>query len=254
MILQPKLVVLDEPTSALDMTVQVQIVELLRRLQAKYGLAYIFVSHDLRVVRALAHKVVVMQNGDVVESRRRPRHLRGPADRLHPHAPRRRLRPRAGRGCDAGLRHAPPRYPEARRKETPMPEPAAALGPVEYIVIRFDGDRFTGDIVPALNDLLDQGLVRLIDIAVVSKAADGTVSILETQELGPEVAAAFLKLTGERQRPALRGRPRRSSARTSPPAPPPPRCSSSTSGPPASPPPSAPPGASSSSPSASPTP
>ena len=68
MILQPKLVVLDEPTSALDMTVQVQIVELLRRLQAKYGLAYIFVSHDLRVVRALAHEVVVMQNGDVVEA------------------------------------------------------------------------------------------------------------------------------------------------------------------------------------------
>jgi microcin C transport system ATP-binding protein len=68
MILQPKLVVLDEPTSALDMTVQVQIVDLLRGLQKKYGLAYIFISHDLRVVRALAHEVVVMQNGDVVES------------------------------------------------------------------------------------------------------------------------------------------------------------------------------------------
>ena len=68
MILQPKLVVLDEPTSALDMTVQVQIVELLRDLQKKYGLAYIFISHDLRVVRALSHKVMVMQNGDVVEA------------------------------------------------------------------------------------------------------------------------------------------------------------------------------------------
>ena len=51
--------------------------------------------------------------------------------------------------------------------------------------------------MPALNDLLDQGLVRLIDIAIVSKAADGAVSILETQELGPEVAEAFLQLTGE---------------------------------------------------------
>ena len=68
MILRPKLVVLDEPTSALDMTVQVQIVQLLRELQQKQGLAYIFISHDLRVVRALAHKVIVMKQGDVVEA------------------------------------------------------------------------------------------------------------------------------------------------------------------------------------------
>jgi microcin C transport system ATP-binding protein len=68
MILRPALVVLDEPTSALDMTVQVQIVELLRALQRKYGLAYIFISHDLRVIRALAHKVIVMRAGDVVEA------------------------------------------------------------------------------------------------------------------------------------------------------------------------------------------
>ncbi len=67
MILRPKLVVLDEPTSALDMTVQVQIVDLLRDLQARYRLAYLFISHDLRVIRALAHKVMVMKNGDVVE-------------------------------------------------------------------------------------------------------------------------------------------------------------------------------------------
>ena len=67
MVLRPKLLVLDEPTSALDMTVQVQIVDLLRELQAKYGLAYLFISHDLKVVRAMSHKVMVMKRGDVVE-------------------------------------------------------------------------------------------------------------------------------------------------------------------------------------------
>ncbi|PTX02733.1 ABC transporter ATP-binding protein [Pararhodobacter aggregans] len=67
MILQPKLVILDEPTSALDMTVQVQIVELLRDLQRKHGLAYLFISHDLRVVRAMAHQILVMKSGDVLE-------------------------------------------------------------------------------------------------------------------------------------------------------------------------------------------
>ncbi|SFU03312.1 ABC transporter ATP-binding protein [Sedimentitalea nanhaiensis] len=67
MVLRPRLLVLDEPTSALDMTVQVQIVDLLRNLQRKYGLAYLFISHDLKVVRAMSHKVIVMKQGDVVE-------------------------------------------------------------------------------------------------------------------------------------------------------------------------------------------
>ena len=68
MVLRPKLLVLDEPTSALDMTVQVQIVDLLRDLQAKHGLAYLFISHDLKVVRAMSHKIMVMRAGDVVEA------------------------------------------------------------------------------------------------------------------------------------------------------------------------------------------
>ncbi len=67
MILEPKFVMLDEPTSALDMSVQAQVVDLLRDLQARHGLAYLFISHDLRVVRALANDVVVMKDGKVVE-------------------------------------------------------------------------------------------------------------------------------------------------------------------------------------------
>jgi len=67
MILKPKLVILDEPTSALDMSVQAQIVDLLRDLQKAHGLAYLFISHDLRVVKALSNHVVVMKEGRVVE-------------------------------------------------------------------------------------------------------------------------------------------------------------------------------------------
>lgn len=67
MVLEPKFVMLDEPTSALDMSVQAQIVDLLRDLQSKRGLAYLFISHDLRVVRALCNYVIVLRNGKVVE-------------------------------------------------------------------------------------------------------------------------------------------------------------------------------------------
>jgi microcin C transport system ATP-binding protein len=74
LVLKPQLVVLDEPTSALDMSVQAQIVDLLRELQTRRGLAYLFISHDLRVVRALAHSILVMKDGRIVES--------GPTERI----------------------------------------------------------------------------------------------------------------------------------------------------------------------------
>lgn len=67
MILKPKVVLLDEPTSALDLSVQSQIVDLLRNLQKEYELSYLFISHDLKVVRAMSHNVMVMKDGKVVE-------------------------------------------------------------------------------------------------------------------------------------------------------------------------------------------
>jgi microcin C transport system ATP-binding protein len=73
-VLKPSLIVLDEPTSALDRSVQTQIVELLRSLQARHGLAYLFISHDLKVVRAMSHRIMVMRDGQVVED--------GPADQV----------------------------------------------------------------------------------------------------------------------------------------------------------------------------
>ncbi|HYC03934.1 MAG TPA: ABC transporter ATP-binding protein [Azospirillaceae bacterium] len=74
LVLKPRFLVLDEPTSALDMSVQAQIVDLLRDLQARHGLAYLFISHDLKVVRALSQELLVMKDGKVVE--------RGPAERV----------------------------------------------------------------------------------------------------------------------------------------------------------------------------
>ncbi|AZO49253.1 MAG: dipeptide ABC transporter ATP-binding protein [Mesorhizobium sp.] len=68
MVLNPRFVMLDEPTSALDMSVQAQVVDLLRNLQAKHDLAYLFISHDLKVIRALANDVIVMRNGQIVET------------------------------------------------------------------------------------------------------------------------------------------------------------------------------------------
>ena len=73
-ILRPKIIVLDEPTSALDVSVQSQIVDLLRDLQRLHNLAYLFISHDLKVVRALAHELVVMKDGKIVEQ--------GPAEKV----------------------------------------------------------------------------------------------------------------------------------------------------------------------------
>lgn len=72
--MEPELIVLDEPTSALDRSIQAQVIELLRHLQRKHGFAYIFISHDLKVVKALAHDVLVLKDGKTVEQ--------GPAEQI----------------------------------------------------------------------------------------------------------------------------------------------------------------------------
>jgi len=81
MILKPRLIILDEPTSALDRTVQAQIIDLLRQLQRQRNLAYLFISHDLKVVRALSDQIIVLHKGRVVEQ--------GNAEKIfnHPHDP-----------------------------------------------------------------------------------------------------------------------------------------------------------------------
>ena len=72
--LRPEFLVLDEPTSSLDMTVQTQILGLLRELQERYNLAYLFISHDLRVIRAMSHEILVIKDGVIVE--------RGPTEKI----------------------------------------------------------------------------------------------------------------------------------------------------------------------------
>jgi microcin C transport system ATP-binding protein len=74
LVLRPSLLVLDEPTSSLDRTIQFQVIELLKDLQTKYGLSYIFISHDLKVLKALCHELAIMKGGKIVES--------GPASRI----------------------------------------------------------------------------------------------------------------------------------------------------------------------------
>jgi microcin C transport system ATP-binding protein len=68
LVLQPQIVILDEPTSSLDVSIQRQVLQLLVQLQRKYGLSYVLISHDLAVINALSHKVMVMKDGEVVEA------------------------------------------------------------------------------------------------------------------------------------------------------------------------------------------
>jgi microcin C transport system ATP-binding protein len=67
-VLEPKLILLDEPTSALDVSVQKQVLELLLDLQRRYGISYLFISHDLKVIRSVSHRILVMRGGRIIEA------------------------------------------------------------------------------------------------------------------------------------------------------------------------------------------
>ena len=104
LVLEPKFLILDEPTSALDVSVQAQIVDLLRELQRRHKLAYLFISHDLKVVRALANSIIVLRYGKVVEQGPGAGGVRQSSDRLHQGAACRRLRARGdARQCGGNL-------------------------------------------------------------------------------------------------------------------------------------------------------
>ena len=116
----PVLLVLDEPVSALDLSVQAQILNLLQDLQDEFSLTYVFISHDLSVVRHVADDVMVMNLGEAVEYRSRDAIFAAPGASLHPHAlrgdadHRHRAHPRAGRGQGGA---------GGRRLSTPSPPP-----------------------------------------------------------------------------------------------------------------------------------
>ena len=102
-VLRPEVLVLDEPTSALDVSVQQQVLRLLAALQAKYGMSYVFISHDLAVVRAMAHRVLVMKDGAIVEQGEAEALFAAPQQPTRARCWRRRCSPSV-LGCSGGCR------------------------------------------------------------------------------------------------------------------------------------------------------